>query len=51
MAHERGLTGQRVSDETVRQAIRRLGVGWKRAKRWITSPDPLYVQKKNAATG
>ena len=51
VAHERGLTAARVSDETARQAIRRLGVGWKRAKRWITSPDPLYEQKKSAATG
>ncbi len=51
VAHERGLTEQRVSDETVRQAIRRLGVGWKRAKRWITSPDPAYLRKKGRATG
>jgi hypothetical protein len=51
VAHERGLTEQRVSDETVRQAIGRLGVGWKRAKRWITSPDPLYAQKKSGGTG
>ena len=24
-----------------------LGVRWKRAKHWITSPDPDYVRKKN----
>ena len=41
-----GLTAERVSDETIRQAIRRLGIGWKRAKRWITSPDPAYARKK-----
>jgi hypothetical protein len=29
----------------------RLGVGWKRAKRWLTSPDPDYARKKVAATG
>src|SRR5215204_6414565 len=40
----RGLTRERVSRETVREAIRRLGVGWKRAKNWITSPDPAYVR-------
>jgi transposase len=45
-----GLTERRVSDETVRQALRRLGVGWRRAKNWITSPDPEYVRKKNGAT-
>jgi transposase len=51
VAHERGLTDRRLSDEAVRQAIKRLGVGWKRAKRWITSPDPLYAQKKSGGTG
>ena len=51
VARERGLTGQAVSDETVRQAVKRLGVGWKRAKHWITSPDPLYAQKKSGGTG
>jgi transposase len=44
-----GLTAERVSDETIRQAIRRLGIGWKRAKRWITSPDPEYARKKGRA--
>ena len=51
VAHERGLTDGRVSGETVRQAIGRLGVGWKRAKRWITSPDPLYAPEKSGGTG
>ena len=46
-----GLTSARVSDETIRQAIKRLGTGWKRAKRWITSPDPAYARKKGDATG
>jgi transposase len=46
-----GLTDRRVSDETVRMAIKRLGSSWKRAKRWITSPDPEYARKKGAATG
>lgn len=35
-----GITGERVSGETIRQAILRLGVRWRRAKQWITSPDP-----------
>jgi transposase len=46
-----GLTERRVSDETVRVAIKRLGTSWKRAKRWITSPDPAYERKKGDATG
>ncbi len=41
-----GITTERVSGETIRQAILRLGVRWKRAKQWITSPDPEYARKK-----
>lgn len=46
-----GLTPRLVSDEAIRVALRRLGVSWKRAKHWITSPDPAYARKKNGATG
>ncbi len=45
-----GLTPSRVSGETVRATLARLGIGWKRAKRWITSPDPAYQRKKACAT-
>lgn len=45
-----GLSPTRVSDETIRQTLLRLGVGWKRAKQWITSPDPEYLRKKGSAT-
>jgi transposase len=45
-----GITTERVSGETIRQAIGRLGVRWKRAKQWITSPDPEYARKKVGAT-
>ena len=37
---EQGLTPYPVSIETIRQALKRLSVNWRRAKRWITSPDP-----------
>ncbi len=37
---EQGLTESVVGIETIRQALLRLGVGWQRAKHWITSPDP-----------
>ena len=47
---ERGLTPYPVSIETIRQALKRLGVNWRRAKRWITSPDPQYALKKRTAT-
>jgi transposase len=45
-----GITTEQVSDETIRNALKRLGIGWKRAKHWITSPDPEYARKKDAAT-
>ncbi len=46
VAFEQQLTPRRLSHEAVRQAVKRLGSGWKRAKRWITSPDPAYARKK-----
>jgi transposase len=46
-----GLTAELVSDETIRATLKRLGIGWKRAKQWITSPDPEYQRKKSVATG
>jgi hypothetical protein len=46
-----GLTPRLVSDEAIRLALRRLGVAWKRAQHWITSPDPAYARKQNGATG
>lgn len=50
-AFERGLTERRVSGETIRATLSRvLGVRWMRAKRWITSPDPLYERKKGGET-
>ena len=47
VAHAQGLTPRRVSAECIRQGLLRAGVRWKRAKHWITSPDPQYVLKKN----
>jgi transposase len=46
-----GLTARVMSGESIRQALKRLGVGWKRAKAWITSPDPAYLRKKTRGTG
>jgi transposase len=47
---EQGLTERRVTGEAIRKTLRRQGVGWRRAKRWITSPDPEYARKKAPAT-
>ena len=45
-----GLTPTRVSGEAIRQTLLRLGIGWKRAKHWITSPDTADARKKGTAT-
>jgi transposase len=45
-----GLTPRLVTGEAIRQTLLRLGIGWKRAKHWITSPDPRYARKKVTAT-
>jgi transposase len=50
VSFEEGLTKGRVSGETVRATLSRMGVRWQRAKHWITSPDPLYERKKGGAT-
>jgi hypothetical protein len=49
VSFEQGLTTERVSGETIRATLQRLGIRWQRAKRWITSPDPEYARKKAPA--
>lgn len=51
VCHAKGWTPRVLSAEAIRQALKRLGVGWKRAKHWITSPDPEYAAKKGGGTG
>ena len=51
VCHAKGWTPHVVYGETIRQALKRLGIGWRRAKHWITSPDPAYARKKKPATG
>jgi transposase len=43
---EQGVTQERVSLETCRQALCHSGVSWKRAKNWLSSPDEQYQLKK-----
>ncbi len=40
-----------MSGESIRQASVRMGIGWERAKRWITSPGPAYLRRTGRATG
>jgi transposase len=51
VACEQGLTQSQVDPETIRLALKRLGVNWKRAKKRIQSPDGAYTRKKTGATG
>ena len=46
VSFEKGITEKRVSGETIRATLSRLGVRWERAKRWMESPDPKYARKK-----
>ena len=46
---EEGITAERVTGETIRATLKRLGIRWQRAKQWITSPDPAYARKKGDA--
>ena len=50
ICYQKGWTPRILSIETIRLAIRRLGVSWQRAKHWISSPDPQYARKKNPVT-
>ena len=47
VCYEQGITERLMRDETIRRALKRLETNWKRAKHWITSPDPHYVRKKS----
>lgn len=51
VSFEEGLTDRKVSAETIRATLGRLGVRWERAKRWIESPDPEYARKKGIEIG
>jgi transposase len=49
VCHQRGWTPRQLTGEAIRIALKRLGIRWRRAKRWITSPDPAYARKKKPA--
>jgi transposase len=43
---EIGIVDGKVSTATVWQTLKRMGVKWRRAELWMTSPDPHYAEKK-----
>lgn len=46
VSFKEGLSRETVSYETVRQALKKLDIDWRRARQHITSPDPHYERKK-----
>jgi transposase len=48
VCHDKGWTPRQLTREAIRVALKRLGIRWRRAKHWITSPDPAYARKKKA---
>ncbi|WP_416669750.1 IS630 family transposase [Egbenema bharatensis] len=46
VAHEQGLTEHQVSRTTIEEALKAMGISWRRAKAWIVSPDEQYELKK-----
>lgn len=50
ISYSEKVTEQLVTGEAIRITLKRFDIAWKRAKHWITSPDPAYLLKKNSAT-
>jgi hypothetical protein len=46
VCHHQGMTERPLSAEAIRCILERLKINWKRAKLWMTSPDPHYARKK-----
>jgi transposase len=47
LCHTKGWTPRQLTAEAIRLALKRLKIRWKRAKHWISSPDPAYARKKS----
>jgi transposase len=48
--YEEGETPRQMANETIRTAMNNNGISWKRAKDWISSPDPNYELKKSSGS-
>lgn len=51
LLYEKGETPRQMAIETIRSAMKNNGISWKRAKDWISSPDPNYELKKSSERG
>jgi hypothetical protein len=50
VCYRKGWTPRLLTGEAIRVALKRLRIRWRRAKHWISSPDPAYARKKKPAT-
>ena len=50
-SYREGLTDRLVSEQTVSDTLRSMDIQWRRARKWISSPDPHYEVKKSVVTG
>ena len=48
--HQEGYTTREVSETSISNALKRVGISWRRAKQWIRSPDPHYEHRKKDET-
>jgi transposase len=47
---QEGLSSRQMSGEAVGRALKRIDIDWRRAKRWVRSPDAHYEHRKKDAT-
>jgi transposase len=45
-----GISRRPVNEDSVRRALKSVGIQWRRAKHWLHSPDPHYDHKKKDVT-
>jgi len=48
VCYQEGLTNRVLSIETIRDALQRAGINWKRARKRMQSTDPAYAVKKTS---
>ena len=49
--HQEGHSAKEVSVSSISNALTRVGISWRRAKKWIHSPDPNYESRKKDGIG
>jgi transposase len=51
VSYRQGWVKSEVDADTVGDTLKRMGITWRRAKGWISSPDPHYEAKKKGGIG